>query len=152
MLIRVDVGDATVVALKMQATRRDHTVQGLEWRAGGPAPCRTRPRLEIGARHFALVLGWTTVGTERRPRRLHPGRGVGRFSRTGLGQRAGSEAAGPEQRDALREKEPPVEQSITGFRRSGKRVLRGASLFRHVVPAKEREKQFACDSLCGVLV
>ena len=79
-------------------------------------------------------LAGLTVATKWRPRELHPGGRVGRLGRTGWGHGSGSEAAGPEQRHAVREKESPVEQPMPGCRLSGERVLRGTSAFRHVVP------------------
>src|SRR5262245_10564524 len=134
MLIRINVRDTTVVALEMQAARRDHAVQGLQRCTRPTAPGRAGLRLDVGARHFTLVFGGMTVATKWCPRELHPGGRVGRLSRTGWGHGSGDEATGPEQRHAVREKEPTVEQPMLGCRLSGKRVLHGASAFRHVVP------------------
>jgi hypothetical protein len=58
---------------------------------------------------------------------------VGRLSCLGWGHGSGGKATGSEQRHAVREKESPVEQPMTGCSFGGERVLRGTSVFRHVV-------------------
>src|SRR4029453_19117976 len=101
MLGRIDVGHPAVVALEVQAARGYHAIQSLEWRTRATTPGRPGLRLQVGARHGALVLGRTAIATQRRPWGVHPGGQVGRLSRTGRGQGSGGEAASPEQAHTL---------------------------------------------------
>src|SRR5262245_4079529 len=112
MLSWIDVRDTAVVALEMQAARRQHAIQGFERRARRATSRCTRPRLDGEARDFALVFGWTAIATQRCPGKLHPGGCVGRISRTGRGGGYGSKATGTEQRHALLQKQSAVEQPI----------------------------------------
>src|SRR5215510_1580783 len=149
MLGRIDVGHSTVVALEVQAARGYHAVQGLEWRTRPTTPGCPGLRLQVGARHGALVLGRTAIAAQRRPWGVHPGGRVGRLSRTGRGQGSGGEAAGPEQRDTLCEKEPTVEQLITRCRLGGDRVRRGTSTFRHVIPPTVSAREIPGSCSCS---
>src|SRR4029453_6139715 len=146
MLGRIDVGHPAVVALEVQAARGYHAIQSLEWRTRATTPGRPGLRLQVGARHGALVLGRTAIAAQWRPWGVHPGGQVGRLSRTGRDQGSG-EAASPEQRDTLCEKEPTVEQLITGCRRGGGRVRCRACSFAHGIPptvsARERPRSYS---------
>ena len=94
VLVGIDVGDAVVVALIMQAGGRDRALQHVERRARGAgtfAAGRRRARGEDAGDVGAPVRG-CAIGRERRALLLHPGR---RGGADGLGlRRGGAECRG----------------------------------------------------------
>src|SRR5262245_9644955 len=101
MLVRIDVGHTAMVALEMQAVRRDHAVQSIDWCTRGAAPRRAGFRLNESACDLALVLDRTPIATHPCPRELHPGRQLRRIGRSGRRPGHGSKPTTSEKRDAL---------------------------------------------------
>src|SRR5262249_972198 len=69
--VRIDVRNAAVAALVVEAARGDHAVEQMMWGAGGPGACGARRR-RPGAGDLFLVFRRLAVAVERCARNLHP--------------------------------------------------------------------------------
>src|SRR5262249_47205076 len=100
MLGRVDVGDAAVMPLEMQAARRDHAVERFQGGARGSAAGRPGLRADERTRHLALVLGGAAVLAHARAGHLHRWRNLRRLGRGAVLDTAGRPAGRREQSEA----------------------------------------------------
>src|SRR5207237_746187 len=112
VLGRIDRGHAVVVALKLQAGRRDEALQRFERRARRAGARRARLRADERARHLALERGRRPVRAQRRAGDLHLGRGLRWTGCAGFARRERHERSGRQRTGALRQERSAVEQPV----------------------------------------
>jgi hypothetical protein len=136
----IDVGDAGVAALEMQAGGRDHAVEPMQRRAERPGPRRAGEAC-AGARDLLLEMRGLGVAGKGRAGLPAPIRHRQRLGR-GAGQRAEHAGAGdPHQRRAAPEKRPAVDKTIPGRPVEGaglRRLLHGVSSWGRVAVGDRR--------------
>src|SRR5262249_25002639 len=108
MCIRIDVRDAAMAALVMQAARRDHSGEQVMRRARGAGAGGAGSRRK-GSRYLYLVLGGLSVAVKARARMVHP-----IFDRQRVGLGGGCHRAGPESGRAGGKKHAAVQTSVAG--------------------------------------
>ena len=107
----IDVGHAVVMALEVQAVRRDDALEALERRARGAGAGRAR-RGADRALHVRLVFRAAAVGAHAGAGSLRPGRDLRRPAAAGparISVRPPPRSAAPP-----REKQTPVQQAVAG--------------------------------------